>query len=736
MTGMERAMGIINGYEFETVFTPDQQREIEQGISKELDVSVYARPEFLAIQMREIRIGLEEGLFVESYADSRYDWFQMSEIRKGLKKGLDVNKYANPLIPFDVMREIRRGLSDGIDLSQGKGMSAGILREIRKAVKSKVDIGPYIKQGYEEEQLKQIRISLERGVDIAPYLSLCYRGASIREIYLGLEEKIDVSFYAKSDMNWQQMREIRLGLERRLDVSEYLNTFYSWQQMREIRLGLEEDLPVETYSSLMYTPKEMHKKRLDLLDKQKLGNTQALCAASVGQTEKYDDFSLLISEDAMEAMLVLKDREKCIECDKIMDVLTGSGVTHGIDCFAISQLGEGKSETDVVVVARGKQPEEGSDGWYEFFFERNIKKKPKLLEDGSVDYQNIKWFEMVQTGQVVAVYHPAERRENGWRITGEVIPSHKGKEQKPLTGKGFILLPDKVTYIAETDGKIEYKEGRLEIANVLILDDVMPATGNIDFNGSVYIRGTVSMGTVVKAEKDILVDGFIESAVLEAGRDIILRKGNNAGGNGCVRAGRDVFGSFFENIKVTAGEDIKANYCMNSELYAGNTIEITGKNGILVGGSAYAAMGIRAFHMGNDVGILTRIKVGSYDSFISEMAQLANRMEAVDNELLLLKNACYDFQQKYSVEQLNGNPIYPKLLDAVYTKEIEAGKLYKRYHELENKKKKSDRAKVVVKGTVFPGTSMDINGAIWNAGLMRNVSVKKTDGRISVYSNI
>lgn len=736
MTRMERAMGIINGYEFETVFTPDQQREIEQGILKDLNVSVYARPEFLAIQMREIRLGLEDGLFVESYADSRYDWFQMSEIRKGLKKQLDVDKYADSLIPFDVMREIRHGLQDGIDISQGKRMSAGILHEIRKAVKSNVDIAPYIKQGYEEEQLKQIRISLERGVDIAPYLSVCYRGASIREICLGLEEKIDVSLYAKSDMNWQQMREIRLGLERRLDVSVYLNTFYSWQQMREIRLGLEQDLPVETYSSLMYTPKEMNKKRLDLLDKQKQGNMETLNMASVEQTEKYNDFSLLISADAMEAVVVLKDKEKCIECDEVMDALKNNGVTYGIDGFAISQLGKGKSENAVVVVARGKQPEEGSDGWYEFFFEQNIKKKPKLLEDGSVDYQNIKWFEIVQTGQTVAVYHPAERRENGWRITGEIIPSHKGKEQKPLTGKGFLLLPDKVTYIAETDGKIEYNEGRLEISNVLILDNVMPTTGNIDFNGSVYIKGTVSMGTVVKAEKDILVEGFIESAVLEAGRDIILKKGNNAGGNGYVRAGRDVFGRFFENIKVTAGEDIKANYCMNSELYAGNTIEITGKNGILVGGCAYAAMGIKAFHMGNDVGILTRIKVGSYDSFISKMAQLSNRMEVVDNELLLLKNACYDFQQKYSAEQLNGNPIYPKLLDAIYTKEIEAGKLYKRYHELESRKKKSDRAKVVVKGTIFPGTSMDINGVIWNAGLMRNVSVKKTDGRISVYSNI
>lgn len=734
MIGVANVMETINGYDLKTGFTPDQQREIREGITEGLDVSAYARPEFLAIQMREIRLGLEERLSVEIYADIKYDWFQMSEIRKGLKKKLDVGKYADSSIPFDVMRQIRRGLEDGIDISQGKEMPAGILREIRKSVKAKVDILSYIKQGYEEEQLKQIRISLERGVDIAPYISVTYRGASIHEIRLGLEEKIDVSLYANTDMNWQQMREIRLGLERRLDVSVYLNKFYSWQQMREIRLGLEEELPVEVYSSLMYTAREMNKKRQELLNGRKLRGSAE--SGGTEQAEKYSGFSLVISEDAMEAIVLLTDLEKSIPSDEIMYALEKNGVTHGIDYVAVSQLAKGKAADDVVVVARGKQPEEGEDGWYECFFEHDIKKKPKLLEDGSVDYKNIKWFEIVQTGQRVAVYHPAREGSNGWRITGETIPSHKGKEQKPLTGKGFILLPDMVTYIADTNGRIEYSDGRLEISNILILDDVMTTTGNIDFNGSVYIKGTIGMGAVIKAEKDILVEGFTESAVLEAGRDIILKKGNNAGGNGCLKAGRDVFGSFFENTKVTAAQNIKANYCLNSELYAGNMIEINGKNGMLAGGYASAVRNINAFHIGNDAGIITRIKLGNYDNLAAELAQLSDRQKVIDNELLLLKNACYDFQKKYSAEQRNSIPIYLKLIDAVYIKEMEAEKLYKKKLKLESSRKKSDRAKAVVKGTIFPGTMIDVNGVTWNATFMRNVSVKNTAGRISVYSNI
>lgn len=80
----------------ENQFTPDQQAEIDAGIKDNIDVSIYAKPEFLAIQMHEIRIGLVEQIPVSYYADSRYDWFQMEEIRKGLEMSLDVRNTQIP----------------------------------------------------------------------------------------------------------------------------------------------------------------------------------------------------------------------------------------------------------------------------------------------------------------------------------------------------------------------------------------------------------------------------------------------------------------------------------------------------------------------------------------------------------------------------------------------------------------------------------------------------------------
>lgn len=710
-------------------FTRDQQQEIQKGLARGLDVSIYAKPQFLSVQMREIRLGLREHLPVDLYASADFDWLQMHEIRKGLQHGVEVKKYLDATIPFDVMRQIRYGLERGTDLSSKKHLPAGVLKELRKSMETGVDLRNYIAQDYEEEQLHQIRLALEQKLDIAPYLSPLHRGAALREIRKGLEDHIDVSLYAGTERNWQQMREIRIGLEQRLDVTAYIHPFYSWQQMREIRLGLLDELPVEIYSSLMYTPKEMKKRRLELKKSQEVQPGEEV------RTEERD-FSLMIAEDGMEAVMLLHQPGKKMSKEKLMASLKKSGVVKGLDEAAIDAVCQGKTAGDLVVVARGREPEKGIDGWYEFFFETEIRRAPKLMENGAVDYQNIKWFEIVQKGQKVACYHPAKNGKTGYRVTGEMLFSYKGKELKPLGGSGFDLLPDGITYLAQTDGRITYEDGKLEITNVLIVNEVTLATGNIEFNGSIYVKGTVGEGVIVRAGRDILVEGFIEAATLDAGGDIILRKGCNAAGGGMLSAGRDVMGKFFENANVRAGADIHANYCLNSHLEAQGIIEIAGHEGMLAGGDSYGAMGITSYQVGNEVGIATRLRVGHRDSLAIKEARLNEREQMVHKELVLLKNAYMDFNRKYSSEERNSNPMYLKLEDAIYTKELESGKLVAKREKLDKEKKTLEKAKVTVGGTMYPGVVVEINNQIWEAKRREHhVTVRRNNGRIETYSN-
>lgn len=664
-------------------YSTDQLQEIEEGQEKGLDVSYYQNPEFLAIQMREIRLGLESKVDVSIYADKAYDWFQMKEIRKGLESCLDVEKYADPKLSFEVMHQIRKGLMEGMDLTFAKTIPAGLLKELRKAIAAKVDIRVYIKEGYEEEQLRQIRIALERGINIGAHVKIYYRGPSIREIALGLEKGLDVSVYEDEHLNWQQMREIRVGMEE---------------------------------------------KRKKLLEERKHPE-------KTENAEIYKDFSLLVSADKMEAFILVAEKGTRIRKDRLLRSLEEKGVKTGIDYAILERLEKQGTDSNMVILATGRRPQTGADGWYEFFFEINMKKEPKLLEDGSVDYQNIKWFELVRKGDVVAKYHEPEPGSPGLNILGDEVPAKKGRELRQLTCKGVTLEPDKKTYIASMDGKIEYKEGGLEVTNILVQDSVTQATGNVEFNGSVYVRGEVGDGAIIRAEKDILVDGFVEGVVLEAGGDIILRKGNNGDGRGRLKANGSIMGRFFERANVKAGKHINGNYCLNSELWADGRIEIAGKNGSLAGGSAYAAQGINAFNIGNAAGIRTDISVGGEEPFLTEMNSLEEKLRSAQRELYLLKNAYADFRRKYAPEVRNSNPIYLKIEDSIYAKDLEIDKLYKKQEELQKERDKVAQVKIVISGSLYPGVLVNINGSKWNSKPIKNVILKKKDGAISVFRN-
>ena len=715
----------------ENQFTPDQQAEIDAGIKNGIDVSVYAKPEFLAIQMHEIRVGLMEQIPVSYYADSRYDWFQMEEIRKGLEMSLDVSKYADPEIPFDKMRQIRKALKTGIDLSDKKNLDAGVLKQLRKATREHIDLSAYINKGFDADQLRQLRLAKKNGVDIDRYINADFRGISIREIRLGLEHHVDVSVYAGREYTWQQMREIRRGMEKRLDVGQYKNVLYSWQQMREIRYGLEEGMDVSYYCSFMYTAKIMRERRLELLEKTKMP-----VAAGEAVKKRFAYFDMLLSQNGMEAIVVLLYPGKPVAQEEVLSAIREAGIKKGVDYAAVKAVCDGTTSGDVVTLARGVAPQAGADGWYEYFFDTEVKANPMLLEDGSVDYQHVKWFELVKKGQKVAVYHKAQDGMPGYTIMGESLAAKKGKEKPVLTGSGFEILEDKKTYIASVDGKIELKDNKLVISNILIVDDVTSVTGNIDFNGSVYVRGNVGQGVSIHATGDVLVDGYTEASVIEAGGDIILKKGNNASGRGFLRADGDVMGMFFESARVWAGGKVRANYCLQSEIQAGNCIEISGRNGVLTGGLAQAQNMIQATHIGNEVGLSTRLVLGNKDRSMQKQADLQDREKKVSQELQLLLNAYQEFRKKYEPEIRNVHPMYLKLEDAIYTKKMELTEIKKKKDVVEKEQKKLKSAKILVTGNLYTGVSVEINGVIWRSEPMQNVYLVCRGNRIVSVRNV
>jgi len=708
-------------------FTKEQVEEIAKGKEAGIQTAFYANKVFLPIQMRQIRLGLMERLPVQIYARAEFDWFQMEEIRLGLKSGVDVSRYAVPQLPYEKMRQMRKGLEAGIDLRSYLNLNAGIIRQLRKGRIAGINLLKYINEGYDAEQLNEIRYSLENHIDIDPYLSKEYRAASITQISKGVARGVDVALYASIQYNWRQMREIRKGLENRIDVEKYRSPLYSWEQMKVIRYGLEQGLDVDSYRLMRYTAGEMNRKLKAMLD-EVYKEQERLLQSRV----KSDDFQFDFSPGDMEVFAKLLTKDKTVTEERLKEILEINGICKGIINDAVLLIVNGQAYNRPVLIAKGRIGEKGDDGYYEYFFNTDNERRPKVLEDGSVDYQNINWFEMVKEGQKLALYHPATEGVDGYTVRGKEIKGRKGTEKRILMGQGFVLDEDKLTYRAAIDGMVRLENEELKVTSHLVLDEITLATGNIQFNGSIHIRGDVGYGTVVRATDDIVIDGNVEAATIESDGSIVLKKGMNSAGRGMIHAGRDVVSRFFESARVTAKGNIEVDKCLNSQLYAGGMIIGTR---IITGGIAQAESGFKLNNVGNQAGLHTVLKVRMNQKMREENRMVKVAIQEAKQELEMLNRSYEEYKEKFTPEVRNGMEIFKKIEKAVYTKTKHLEQFLKLEKEVDESLKKTRDAKVIITGQAFEGAVIELEEARWEADNRHNVTIKKLDGQIEVINN-
>lgn len=722
-------------YYYEQGYSDAQIDELSVGKNAGLDISVYEDPKLSSMQMYQLRLGLESGLNMRPYADGSFDWFQIEEIRKGLEDGLDVSRYAKPDMSSECMQEMRLGLSENMDLSDYIRYGAGVMQQIRTAFSFKIDVTNYAVKGYDANQIKEIRLALAEGLDIHQYLEPEFRAVSISEIAQGLRDGVDVEIYAKPDYTWTQMREIRLGLLGQLDISYYQSPLFDRYQMEQIRLGLEDGLEVDEYASHMYPAHIMASIRKELLQTGVRKNEYELSADEANAQNK-DGIFIQISEDQMTAFLRFDKSKFGITTRKdILRSLRVLGITQNIDPRMLDDLLSGKHLNELVKIASGRPAVDGSNGYYEYFFEVRKERKPKMNEDGSVNFQDIEWCEEVKKDQKLAYYHSAGNGEAGATVTGKRIAPKKGRELKGLRCKGVHVLEDKKTYIADFDGQVELSGFLLEVSQTLRVPEVTLSTGNIRFEGNVEVMGDVTNGTKIEAGGDVIINGFVEGATIETRGNVILAKGVNGGGRGVINAEGSVEGQFFESVNVRAGGDIKINYSLHSNIYSDASITVFGRKGVILGGTVFAANSIKVNSLGNASNVKSIIKLGISDAMRNEMREIEEKSAEIDKELMILDKAKNDMEAKFPPEVRDIMEMYIKVGNAIYTLDIQKTELGERKEELQKKMDKCMDAELVVTGIMYDGNIVDIDGKKLITSEVRNVTVKRIENRVGVFQN-
>lgn len=699
--------GIDLGFYAKQGFDNLQLEEIRIAKESHVPIDEYISISFFGTQLREIRLGIENHVDVSVYATGEYDWFQMRELRLGLEEHLDVMVYARRFLNWRQMEQIRLGLEQYLDVSSYAlvSLSPDAMRHRRMAllkIRTEKETALQIARSRQQEKLESSYIAKNAANDAGRTANEGLKGEAAGDNSEGAGNKDGVrgkeSFSSKdgtSSKDGANSKEgfgSKYGINKTEDISRAESVGKAEDELDIARLlGRARELSSHDESGGIDPELE------------KIFKT-AVDTGVQGTVE--------IKEDGIVATLELRMRDDFEDYTtaQIVQFLNDNQVKQGIDKAAIEKMIKENKFYQPVVVARGREAVDGQDGKYTFLFATETPTIPKIMQDGSVDYFDMKLFEFVEKDQLLAEYAPATMGSFGYKVTGEMIVPKKGQDLPPLRGSGFYMSQDRSKYFASIRGKISLLGAfTMEITNVFVVNkDVDVGTGNIRFDGDVLVKGDVRTGYAIIAQGDVCVEGHVEGARIKSGQDIVVKKGMNGNNIGVLEAGGNISGTFFEAVNMNAGKNINANYILNSFATCGGKIEISGKKGSILGGRLCAASGILAYTVGNFSGTRNRLQVGITEDILKEYQEMVQKLKRVEAEVQVIQKGKAGFDKNPST-----NPevveLKRKIALALDMKIEECMTTAAKRDEIAARMEVAEKAVIKILGTVNEGTKVTVS---------------------------
>lgn len=297
--------------------------------------------------------------------------------------------------------------------------------------------------------------------------------------------------------------------------------------------------------------------------------------------------------------------------DEVLKDLSNMGIRYGADRDNIAQIMRKREHFKVYLIAEGLRPSEGRDGFVTYCFDTDKKSKPKINDDGTVDFHKLDNLNHVKKGDVVATLTQKEDGTPGIDVFGKAVLPQKTKKAFFKYGRNLTVSEDGSKLITEVDGHVMLTQDKVFVSNVLELVNVDASTGDIEYEGNVVVTGNVLAGFAVKASGDIEIHGIVEGATIEAGNNLILARGVQGMGRADIKCKGNMVTKFLESASnVVVGGELETDSILHSRVEAKGKIEATGKNGLIVGGDVRSSVLISAKYIGNTMGTTTTVGVG------------------------------------------------------------------------------------------------------------------------------
>ncbi|WP_455715745.1 DUF342 domain-containing protein [Anaerosporobacter sp.] len=411
------------------------------------------------------------------------------------------------------------------------------------------------------------------------------------------------------------------------------------------------------------------------------------------------------------------NKGRLLDNEDIKSCITREGIKYGIQNTAISEFLRERCYNTNIIIASGIDAVDGKNAEIKYYFQIDRKLKPKHNDDGSVDFHQLDMISHVEKDQLLAELIPADSGIPGIDVYGNVIRPQKVVNKILKHGKNIYVTQDGLKMYSEVSGHVELAGDKVFVSNTYeVLADVDTSTGDITYEGNVYVKGNVRTGFTVHAKGDIIVDGVVEGAELHSDGNIVLKRGIQGMNRGLLKAKGNVVSKFIESSTVISGGYVYTETILHSKVYAKTDVNVSGRKGLVTGGVIKAGALIHLKTVGSTMGTATVLEVGvdptiveSYRECEGKIVSLQEEKEKIVKVLTLFKKKVVN-GEKLSAEKLH----YLQKLSLQNTEIDKALEpLMEQYEQMQEMMEENINGEVIVDNMAYSGVRVDIGGVIY-----------------------
>ncbi|WP_010093394.1 DUF342 domain-containing protein [Ornithinibacillus scapharcae] len=418
-------------------------------------------------------------------------------------------------------------------------------------------------------------------------------------------------------------------------------------------------------------------------------------------------FKVVVSKDHMIAELhytdeYLVNRDIEISVELLKQFLIENKIVYGINSEGMNQFsGLPALEDFPVTIATGEAPVPGEDGKVHYVVNFN----PEVERtDENWNFRDVMSIPSVEVDEKLATVSLPTEGVPGTDVYGNTVPAKPGKTVKMKAGKNVRFDEENLIFYSESVGQASVQGSYIHVHPVFeVRDSLSMKEGNLDFIGTIIVRGDVPSGFSLNAGGDIKIFGMVEAATLTAEGSIYIAEGFAGLQKGLIEAKENLqIGYINQGIVNIQNNLYVENSILHSDCIVGN--ELICQRGSIIGGKISAGGSIQVKHVGNHLNTPTYLNLGRNHKEVERIEELQAQKKEVEDSLTKLSLIG---DKLASTPNIESNPKLFTMLQkqqASYDKNLELLENIKEELNSISSESNEKKAKLTVLGNIYGNT--------------------------------